>query len=91
MDHYEAAPDVIGLELGVPTSGDGDAGGGFLRDGGIYYEEAEYGCAIHCNAVNYVPLRVNCADDRDVDCEKVVGSGDTVPGRSEVGSGYSRI
>ena len=91
MDHSEASPEASGKKLVVPTSRDGDAGGGFLRDGGIYSEEAEYGCAIHCNTVNYVPLRVNCAYDRDVDCEKVVGSGETVHGRSEVGSGDSRI
>ena len=44
-------------------------------------KEAEYGRDIHSNAPNYVPLRGNGADYRDVGCEKVVGSGGTGTGR----------
>ena len=28
MDHWEASPEVIGRDLGLPTIGDGDLGGG---------------------------------------------------------------
>ena len=89
-DHWEAALGVIGRDLVISTSGDGDTGSGFLIDGCICAEGAECDCLIHFDATDSVHLQGNVADPRDLVHKNVVGAGGTGPDRSEGDGGGSR-
>ena len=86
-DHGEAAVEYMGRELGITYDGDGDAGSGVRRDGGVCAEEIEYGHAIHRDATDFGTLRGDSTDARDVGEKKVVGTSGPVPGGSEGGVG----
>ena len=47
MDHGEESPAAIGRELVISSDGYINIGIGVQRDGGVCYEAAEYGRAIH--------------------------------------------
>ena len=56
--------------LGVGNTVVGNGGGR-----GICPEEAEYGCAVHCNATNSRPMWGGIALAGDTDLKNVVGTG----------------
>ena len=82
---------AIGRKVVPPFSGDGDAGYGFRRYGRVCAEEAEYGCAIHCNTTDSRPLRRDGKDAGGVGVNKVMVTGGPGPGRIEGGNVSSGI
>ena len=71
----------IGWEVGLPSSGDGNAGNRFRRYGRVCAEEAEYSRAIHCNATNSGPLIIDSKDYRGVGKYRMVVTEGPGPGR----------
>ena len=67
-DYRETAKATGGWELGVPTAGYIYGGGGFLGDGRICPEEAEYSRTVHCDAADFGPLQGYGADIWVVGC-----------------------
>ena len=51
-DHWEAAAETVGWELGIPASGGGTGGSGFQGDTEVVHKEAEHVRAVYCNATN---------------------------------------
>ena len=72
---------AIGREVGLTSSGDGNAVNGFRIYGRLCAEEAEYGRAIHRNATGFGPLRRDGKDVGGVGGNKVVVTGGPGPGR----------
>ena len=40
----------------ISSSGGSDRGSGLQGDWGLHHKEAEYGCAIYCDATDYGPM-----------------------------------
>ena len=90
-----------GRELDIPAAGGDNEGGGNGGDTDFNYTEAEYGCAIHCDAADSVPMRAGHLAARRADISAVVGTdgdrpegiarkGDGSSGGNEIGVGFRR-
>ena len=57
-----------GCDLGVPTAGDSNIGGGFIGDSSKCPEETEYGCTVHRNVADSRPLQGDGAEAWGMGC-----------------------
>ena len=55
-DHWEAAAETDGRELGLPASGGGTGGSRARGDDEVGNKEAEHGRAIYCDTTDSGPL-----------------------------------
>ena len=87
-DHREAAAMKEVWELGIPAVGGSNEGDGDGGDKDTNYPEAEYGCAIHCDAADSEPVRTGQPAARRAGVSTVMGTdGDRLEGRAGEGSG----
>ena len=89
-DHRETTAAKEGWELDIPAAGGDNEGGRNGGDTDFNSPEAEYGCAIHCDAADFGPMQAGQPADRRAGVSVVVGiDGDRPEGSAREGGSSS--